>query len=196
MKKIFNKKRTLFYILLFGLGIIFGLAFVFLISDLDKYVIKEGLNEYIASITSNTFSYKEGLILSLKTNILYLTIIWLCGIVFLFIPIVIFIIFYKGFIIGFMISSFILTFKAKGLIYSILFLFPHEIINVFIIIIFSIYSIRFAKKIIKVIYNNEDINLRRISKNYFIIYMIFIFISLISSLIEIYINSFLIRLFI
>ncbi len=196
MKKIFNKKRTLFYILLFGLGVLFGLVFVFLISDLDKYVVKEGLNEYIASITSNTFSYKEGLLLSLKTNILYVTIIWLCGIVFIFIPVVIFIIFYKGFIIGFMISSFILTFKAKGLLYSILFIFPHEIINVFIIIIFSIYAIRFAKKIIKVIYNNEDINLRRISKNYFIIYMIFIFISLISSLIEIYINSFLIRLFI
>lgn len=196
MKKIFNKKRTLFYLLLFSLGVIFGLVFVFLISDLDKFVIKEGLNEYITSITSNTFSYKEGLILSIKTNILYLTIIWLCGIVFIFIPIVIFIIFYKGFMIGFMISSFILTFKIKGFLYSILFIFPYEIINVLIIIIFSIYSIRFAKKIIKVIYNNEDINLRKISKNYFIIYMIFLFISLISSLIEIYFNSFLIRLFI
>lgn len=196
MKKIFNKKRTLFYILLFSLGLIFGLIFIFLISDLDKFVIKEGLNEYITNITSNKYSYKEGLILSLKSNILYLTIIWLCGIVFIFIPIVIFIIFYKGFITGFMISSFILTYKAKGLLYSILFIFPYEIINILTIIIFSIYSVIFARKIIKVIYNNEEINLRKISKNYFIIYLISIFISLISSLIEIYFNSFLIRIFI
>ncbi len=196
MKKIFNKKTTLFYFLLFSLGILFGLIFIFLISDLDKYVVKSGLTEYISSITSNTFNYKEGFILSLKTNIFYVTIIWLCGIVFIFIPIVVFIIFYKGFTIGFMISSFILTFKAKGLSYSILFIFPHEIINILIILIFSIYSIRFSKKIIRVIYKNEDINLRKISKNFFIIYIVFILASLISSLIEIYFNSFLIRILI
>lgn len=196
MKKIFNKKTTLFYLLLFGLGIIFGLMFIFFITDLDKYVIKNGLTEYITSITSNSFSYKEGLVLSLKTNIIYVTIIWLCGMVFIFVPIIIFIIFYKGFVLGFMISSFILTYKAKGILYSLLFIFPHELINIAIIIIFSIYSIRFAKKLIRAIYTNENINLRKIAKNYFILYLIFILASLISSLIEIYLNSFLIRIII
>lgn len=196
MKKILNKKTLLFYFLLFGLGTIFGLIFIFFISDLDKYVIKNGLTEYITSITSNSFSYKEGLVLSLKTNIIYITLIWLCGIIFIFIPIVVFIIFYKGFIIGFMISSFILTFKAKGIFYTILFIFPHEIINSLAIIIFSIYSFKFAKKIMGTIYRNEEVNLRKLSKNYFIIYSLFIVVSLVSSLIEIYINSFLIKLLI
>lgn len=193
MKKLY-KNKTFYYLLLFLIGIIFGLIFIFFISNLDKYLIKSGLTEYIASITSKTFSYKEGLLLSIKSNLIYVTLIWLCGMIFIFVPVILFIIFYKGFILGFMISSFLITYKIKGIFYSILFIFPHEIINIFIILLFSIYAIKFSKSLIKIIYKNENVNLRSMLKKYCILYIFFIGVSIISSILEIFLNYFLIRI--
>lgn len=195
MKKILRNKN-IYYLLLFLLGIIFGLIFIFFVTDLDKYLIRSGLTEYITSITSKTFSYKEGLLLSFKSNILYVTIIWLCGMIFFLVPITLFIIFYKGFMLGFMISSFFITYKLKGILYSVLFIFPHELINLLVIVIFGIYSVKFSKNLIKIIYKNENVNLRNILKKYFILYLFFIIISFISSLLEIFLNYFLIRIII
>jgi stage II sporulation protein M len=196
MKKLFQKKIFKYFLILLVLGFIFGVVFIFFIKDLDKFTIKSGLNEYIKLLSSKNYSYFDGFINSLKNNLIYTSLIWACGIIFILVPILVFIIFYKGFMIGFMLSSFILTFKAKGILYFILFIFPHELINIFSILLFSMYAIKFSKKIAGSIYRNEDINLRKVLFNYMIIFGVFILIAIISALIEIYLNSFILKLLI
>lgn len=196
MKKLLKKKIFKYFIILLALGFLFGITFMFFLKDLDKFTIKSGLEEYMNLISSKDYSHFKGFLISLKTNLLYISLIWVFGIIFLLLPVLVFMIFYKGFMVGFMLSSFILTYKIKGIIYFIIFIFPHEIINIFSILLFSMYALKFAKRIAEAIYRNEEVNLRKVIFNYVIIYGVFLVVALLSSLIEIYINSFILKLFI
>ena len=194
MKKIINKKFNLPVTVIFLIGVIFGILFLFFISEVDKLIIKTEIEEYLSLISSSKNSVSS-IITSFKNNIFYLTLIWVSSITIVFTPLVFFIIFYKGFLIGFLISSFIMIFGVKGFIYSGLFIFPHEIINTICLIVFAIIMLSVSFKIMKSVYNNDNINLRIFCKKVLIIYIIFVIIELISSILEIYLNHFILGIF-
>ena len=194
MRKIIFNKKILSYFILFLIGIIFGIIFIFIINKMDKLVVESEIKEYLQLILNNDLNIKEGFINSLIHNSLYISIIWISGFVFIFIPVVYFLIFYKGFMLGFLISIFLSIYKIKGILYFVIFTFPQEIINVFLILIMSFYSLNFSFSIIKSIVKNESVNLKRKFLNYFIIYFIIICISCISSILEIFLNYNLMRI--
>lgn len=193
MKKFKNKKILFSFIVLFLIGLAFGILFIFFINDIDKTLTKKELIEYFSVIKDNS-SYTKGLINSLKNNLLYITLIWSIGLIpFLFI-INYFIVFYKGFLIGFVFSSIIMIYRIKGIIISLLFLFPHEYINVFLIITLCVISLKFSRKMYQKIKSNNMYDYNKCYKEYLKTYIIFIILSITSSLLEIFINSFLIKL--
>ena len=194
MKKIINKKFNLPVIVTFLIGIVFGIIFLFFISEVDKLIIKSEIEEYL-SLVSNSSNTLNSILNSFKNNLLYLTIIWVSSITIIFTPIVFFVIFYKGFLTGFLMSSFIMIFGIKGFIYSLIFTFPHEIINIVVFILFSIIMVSISYKIMKSIYKNDTINLRIFCKKVFILYIAFILVLLISSILEIYLNHFILCIF-
>ncbi len=194
MKKIINKKFNLPVIVTFLIGIVFGIIFLFFISEVDKLIIKSEIEEYL-SLVSNSSNTLNSILNSFKNNLLYLTIIWVSSITIIFTPIVFFVIFYKGFLTGFLMSSFIMIFGIKGFIYSLIFTFPHEIINIIVFILFSIIMVSISYKIMKSIYKNDTINLRIFCKKVFILYIAFILVLLISSILEIYLNHFILGIF-
>ena len=193
MKKFKNKKILLSFIILFLFGLAFGLIFNFYITDIDKTLIKKEIMGYFAIIKTD-LPYAKGLLNSIKTNFLYITLIWVIGIIpFLFL-INYFMVFYKGFLVGFSISSIILIYRFKGILMSVLFLFPHEFINIFLFITLSVSSIKFSKKMFNRIKDNNIIDFKVEYKEYIKIYILFLSISILSSLLEIFFNSLLIRL--
>ena len=194
MKKIINKKFNLPVIVTFLIGIVFGIIFLFFISEVDKLIIKSEIEEYL-SLVSNSSNTLNSILNSFKNNLLYLTIIWVSSITIIFTPIVFFVIFYKGFLTGFLMSSFIMIFGIRGFIYSLIFTFPHEIINIIVFILFSIIMVSISYKIMKSIYKNDTINLRIFCKKVFILYIAFILVLLISSILEIYLNHFILGIF-
>ena len=194
MKKIINKRFNLPVIVTFLIGIVFGIIFLFFISEVDKLIIKSEIEEYL-SLVSNSSNTLNSILNSFKNNLLYLTIIWVSSITIIFTPIVFFVIFYKGFLTGFLMSSFIMIFGIKGFIYSLIFTFPHEIINIVVFILFSIIMVSISYKIMKSIYKNDTINLRIFCKKVFILYITFILVLLISSILEIYLNHFVLGIF-
>ena len=194
MKKIINKKFNLPVIVTFLIGIVFGIIFIFFISEVDKLIIKSEIEEYL-SLVSNSSNTLNSILNSFKNNLLYLTIIWVSSITIIFTPIVFFVIFYKGFLTGFLMSSFIMIFGIRGFIYSLIFTFPHEIINIIVFILFSIIMVSISYKIMKSIYKNDTINLRIFCKKVFILYIAFILVLLISSILEIYLNHFILGIF-
>ena len=194
MKKIINKKFNLPVIVTFLIGIVFGIIFLFFISEMDKLIIKSEIEEYL-SLVSNSSNTLNSILNSFKNNLLYLTIIWVSSITIIFTPIVFFVIFYKGFLTGFLMSSFIMIFGIKGFIYSLIFTFPHEIINIIVFILFSIIMVSISYKIMKSIYKNDTINLRIFCKKLYILYIAFILFLLISSILEIYLNHFILGIF-
>ncbi len=194
MKKIINKKFKLPIIVIFLVGVIFGILFLFFISEVDKLIIKTEIEEYL-NLLSQSQNTINSILLSFKSNILYLTIIWVSSITLIFTPLIFFVIFYKGFLTGFLISSFVMIYGIKGFMYSVIFTFPHEIINIIAYIMFSIIMVSISYKIMKSIYNNDSINLRVFCKKVFILYIIFLIILFISSILEIFLNHFIIGIF-
>ncbi len=193
MKKFKNRKILLSFIILFIFGLAVGLLFITYLKDLDKTLIEKEINEYIKLI-SGDIDYLKGFINSFKINFIYITLIWLVGLIPIIFLLNYFIIFYKGFLIGFTISSFIMIYKLKGLFLSLIFMFPHELINIFIFITISILSIKFSKKMYLKLKRNDMYDFKKDYKEYLKVYFIFLILGILNSLIEVFINSLLVRL--
>lgn len=194
MKKIIDKKLLIFLFIIAGLGLLFGMLFIFLVDKMDKLIIKTEITEYITLITNKTYSIKNGILNETINNLLIYTIIFISSIIFILFPLILFINFYIFFTFGFMISTFIYTFKMKGLVYLVYLLLPFKILNIFLILLFIMFSIRFSKKVYLFWNTNEDINIKINAKKYLIIYLLFIITSIIVNVFETYLSLFLLNL--
>ena len=154
----------------------------------NKKEIKSDLINYITLIKNGKFNYTNSLITSLFNNFKYSFLIWVFGIIFIFSFISILLIVYKGISLGFMLSGIIYTFKVKGLLYGLILSIPC-ILNIFIYIVLAYYSINFSIKSLNAFRNNRQINYKSFYINYIYIYLILLIILIISSLIETYICS-------
>ena len=194
MKKLIDKRIIKTLVIVFVLGFIGGILFLILTNKLDKLIIKNEIEEYFNLFKDNKIIGLDNLINSFKNNITYITIILVSNIVFVLCPLTYFVNFYKGFLIGFLTSSIILTFKIKGIFYGLLVLIPHQLLMNLLIIIYSSIMIKFAFKLFNAYKNKENINIRLFTEKILILFMGALFITLISSLLEIYLNSFIMRL--
>ena len=194
MKKLIDKRIIKTLVIVFVLGFIGGILFLILTNKLDKLIIKNEIEEYFNLFKDNKIVGLDNLINSFKNNITYITIILVSNIVFVLCPLTYFVNFYKGFLMGFLMSSIILTFKLKGIFYSLLVLIPHQLLMNLLIIIYSSIMIKFAFKLFNAYKNKENINIRLFTEKILILFMGALFITLISSLLEIYLNSFIMRL--
>lgn len=194
MKKLIDKRIIKTLVIVFVLGFIGGILFLILTNKLDKLIIKNEIEEYFNLFKDNKIVGLDNLINSFKNNITYITIILVSNIVFVLCPLTYFVNFYKGFLIGFLMSSIILTFKFKGIFYSLLVLIPHQLLMNLLIIIYSSIMIKFAFKLFNAYKNKENINIRLFTEKILILFIGALFITLISSLLEIYLNSIIMRL--
>lgn len=194
MKKLIDKRIIKTLVIVFVLGFIGGILFLILTNKLDKLIIKNEIEEYFNLFKDNKIVGLDNLINSFKNNITYITIILVSNIVFVLCPLTYFVNFYKGFLLGFLMSSIILTFKFKGIFYSLLVLIPHQLLMNLLIIIYSSIMIKFAFKLFNAYKNKENINIRLFTEKILILFMGALFITLISSLLEIYLNSIIMRL--
>lgn len=183
--KIINSKIFKILVVTLVIGFIIGIiSFIFM----DKSSLQSSIINYINLIKNDNYNYSNGLILSIISNIKYSSIIWISGIIFfcsLGIPLVII---YRGISLSLTISTIIYTYKLKGVLYALIIVFP-TILNELIFLFLSYYSINFSIKCFNTIKNNKDINLRLFIKNYFYIFLILSSLLIISSLIEIYLCS-------
>lgn len=196
MKKIIDKKIIYINIALLTLGILAGIIFLLITSNIDKLIIKNEITEFFSLLSKDSSSSINALLNSFKNSMTYITIITISSIIYIFSPIILFINFYKGLLIGFLISSIIMTYKIKGILYSILIIFPHHILMSLLMIIYSSIMLHFSYKLIKGTYKNENINLKTFIKKIGIIYISGALITLIISVLEIYINPLIIKFFI
>lgn len=189
------KKLKKFYLLLsiLVLGIIFGIIFINIINDVDKLLIKNEIKDFISAINTSKTSILSSLLNAFTSNLILYFIIWCSGFIFILMPISYFIVFYKGFLLGFLSASLIYIFKLKGLLYTIAFIFPHEIINILFMIFFVFVISKFSKKFILVIFKDNNYDLRILIKKYFLLLLGIIIVCIILALLEVFINYYLIK---
>ena len=177
-----NKKIIMFLLGLCVIGIISGSIFITLIKSSDKTSIINYINDFISNI--GKIDIKNSLINSLLANIIYTLIIWLLGISVIGIPIILFMYFSKLFILGFTISSFILTYKLKGLLLAFIYVFPTQVINILIYTLISLYAIKISNNLIYTTFNKKDTNFKKITNKYIKILIICLICILLNSLYE------------
>lgn len=183
--KIINSKIFKILVVTLVIGFIIGIiSFIFM----DKSSLQSSIINYINLIKNDNYNYSNGLILSIISNIKYSSIIWITGIIFFCSLVIPLIIIYRGISLSLTISAIIYTYKLKGVLYALIIVFP-TILNELIFLFLSYYSINFSIKCFNTIKNNKDINLRSFIKNYFYIFLILSLLLIISSLIEIYLCS-------
>ena len=161
-----QKKKYLFLIVITLIGILSGIIFIFFISNADKLLIKDELNTFLLNIKNNNLDYYSSFFQSFSSNFIYLIIIWLLGISIIGIPIIIFLLFFKGFIFGFGISSVISNFGLKGIGLSLGYQSPHLLIMLLIFLLISFYAINFSVKLFRILFLKDNINLSPYFKKY------------------------------
>ena len=183
--KIINSKIFKILVVTLVIGFIIGIiSFIFM----DKSSLQSSIINYINLIKNDNYNYSNGHISSIISNIKYSSIIWISGIIFFCSLIIPLIIIYRGISLSLTISTIIYTYKLKGTLYALIIVFP-TILNEIIFLFLSYYSINFSIKCYNTIKNNKDINLRLFIKNYFYIFLILSLLLIISSIIEIYLCS-------
>ncbi|MGN0973391.1 MAG: stage II sporulation protein M [Bacilli bacterium] len=190
-----QKKKYIFLLVIVIVGLIFGIVFSQVISKSDKLVVDNTVTNFFSSIEKGSIDYKDGLKSSVLSNILYLSSVWFLGMSVIGLPIVLFLLFMKGFILGFSIGSIIRIYKLKGIIGAFLYIFPHHIISIIISILITFYAVMFSIKLFKYLFLHQEINFKSLMKKYFKILLICFISFIICSLLETYLSPILINIF-
>ena len=105
------------------------------------------------------------------------------------------VIFLKGFVLGFTLSSFFLIYKYKGLVAGLIYIFPNSILNIIATILVGVYSIIVTICLWKIIFiKDRSNNLGNFFKKYLFILFIAIIMIFISSICEGYLVPALLKL--
>lgn len=182
-----NKKINLFIVFIVILGIISGSIFLMVINDSDRTLVTEEITTFISNISTNSINNSSAFKNSIIESLIFVLLTWILGMSIIGTIFNIFFIYLKSFAIGFSISSFILVYKYKGILSSLVYIIPSQLINILIMLIIGVYTILFAKYLFKIIFlKDKSINLGRFFKKYMLVFGICLILGLISSVLEAY----------
>ena len=181
-----SKKINFFIVTILILGVLSGSIFLMLSSDVDKANVVKQIETFFQNVSIGAIPNGMALKNSLIINYIFLFLIWTLGLSMIGIIVNIFLIYIKGFLVGFSVASIFLTFGYKGILGALLYTFPSQVLNVIVVMILGIYSIMFAKGLFTVIFSKKTTKPRIILKRYLVILMFCIIVSFISSVLEVY----------
>lgn len=191
-----NTRTNIIAFSIFIIGIITGSIFIMVINTNDKSLVVEHITKFFSNVNSSDYSYLDSLKNMLSLNYFYVIVIWVLGLSILGILVNIFLTYLKGFIIGFTTSSLIITYGFKSILAVILYIIPHTLINSLVIIVLTIYSITFSRYLLIQIFQKKDMKTKNFMKKYLIILLITVALTLVSSISEVYLFPFLLKLII
>lgn len=182
-----NKKVNLFVIFIVILGIISGSLFLMVLNENDKSEVINEISTFMSNINTNNINNLNSFKNSLIEGMILIILSWILGMSIIGVIFNIFFIYMKSFTIGFSISSFILVYKYKGILSSLIYVIPSQLINILIILILGVYTLLFSKYLFKMIFlKDKTVNLGKFFKKYVLVFGICIILCLVSSLCEAY----------
>ena len=184
-----NLKEFCIVILLFLIGIILSIIYINSTNNNQAEQITSYIGEFVNIIKQNPDSIDslEVLAMSLKENIILVILLWFMGLTVIGVPVVYAIIIFRGFCLGYSISSMVITFGIlKGGLVSICALLLQNVIIIPLILSLSVSCIRLYKSIMK---DKRRENIKsEIFRHTFLSIFMLIMVG-IASLIEVYISN-------
>jgi len=181
-----DKNLLLFFIILLFIGVIVGSIFVVMLNKADQTLIQEYLNGFLDNIQNNKIDYWLVLKNNLWNILLFISVIWLLGISVIGLPVIVVMFFTKAFILGFSIGSIIFTFKLKGILFALIYVFPGQVFSLLACLILSMYAVSFSMKLIYALIKKKTIDFKHMINRYLLIFAIVLAIVVIMSLYDTY----------
>lgn len=193
IRDIILKKKVIIIgvVIVLVLGLLFGSIYITILSNSDKKELLNNVSVYFDSFKNITFQdrlniFKESLI----KNLLYFLLIWVLGISMIGFPIILIMIFYKSFLLGFSISTIFAKYKLLGLYKILIYIFPSRIILLALSLILGVYSINLSNRLVNSCIKKKSFNFNAYMGKYFLILLISIIAIVIASLIDAFITPF------
>lgn len=189
-----NSKTLFIFLLSFSIvSIIIGISFYYIMSSQDKSIVDKIVKQNFT--IKDNYNYLKLLKDSILSNTYNIFILWILGISIIGIIANIFIYFCQLFSIGFTIGSIISIYKTKGIIGSIIYLIPSNIIYTVSLFFMTYFSIKFSYKIIETYFLKKEIN-TKIEINKYLKVLIFCWLLVITaSILQVFIDPFFTKLF-
>ena len=177
------------------LGLLFGSIYITILNNNDKKELLNNVSIYFDDFKNITFQDKLNIFKeSFIKNIIYFLLIWLLGISIIGFPIILIMIFYKSFLLGFSISSIFAKYKVGGLYKILIYILPSKIILIILTIFLAIFSINLSNKLINSCIKKKTFNFNAYMGKYFLLLIICILACVITSLIDAFIMPFFYKL--
>lgn len=194
-KKIHTNKRMLVFLFtLLFMAVLFGSFFATKLSTNDLEEIKSSLDTFFSMTKQNKLNPLPAFFQSFGANIMFTIAIWILGISVIGAPLMIVLFFMKAFTLGFTIASMIKIYRLKGLLYSLIYIFPHQVINLLAFIFFIMFSMSLSITLFQALLKKKTVDFSKVMNRYVFILAITISILIITSLLEIYLMPFLFRM--
>lgn len=183
-----NAKEYIIVTLIFIIGIFAGVFFLNNMQEAPKTDVTNYLNNFITKLKENQNLDMIGLFKnSIMQNLILGVVIWFFGTTVIGIPIVFGLVLYRGFCLGYTISTTILVLGlTKGLTFSIIALLIQNILFIPAILALAVSGFKLYKSIIKD-KRKENIKLEILRHTIFSLIMLILLI--ISAIIEIFIST-------
>ena len=183
-----NIKTYLILLIIFFIGLILGVIFVDNASEPQANQISSYINNFINSIKENyQISTKDLLKETVINNVSIAVILWFLGSTVIGFPLIYVVICYKGYCIGYTISSVIATIgTAKGIIFILATMLLQNIIYIPVILTLGVSGVKLYRLIMED-RRRENIKIQIAKHTIFSILMLMLLI--ISALIETYISG-------
>ena len=190
-----NKNLIVFLVILLLVGVMAGSIFTTVLNQEDKTLIIERLNLFLDNVSNNNIDYLNVLKSNVLTNIFYILTIWLLGISVIGLPIIIIMYFSKTFILGFTIGSILTTFKLKGILFSLIYVFPGNVISLLFYLLLTMYAMSFSFKLIYAIFKKRTFDFRKVTNRYFKILLLVLVVCILMNLYDTFIMPKLVNFF-
>ena len=189
-----NKRMIVFLFTLLFMAVLFGSFFAAKLDTKDIDTIQSSLDTFFTMTRQNKLNSFQAFFQSFGANIIFTGAIFLLGISVIGAPLMIVLFFMKAFTLGFTIASMVKIYHLKGLLYSFIYIFPHQVMNLLVFIFFIMFSMSLSITLLQAILKKKTVDFSKVLNRYIFILVITIFILIITSLLEIYLMPFLFRM--
>ena len=191
-----NKYKYIFLLTIILIGFISGIIFSNILSYNDHQEISNTLKDYFLGIKNNqSINYLGNFLNIFSINYLYMLLIWIFGLSIIGIILNPFILYFKSFIIGFSVGIIISIYSYLGILGSLLYLFPHLLINLLVYTLLSFYGIKLSIKLFKALFLHKNFNFQELVKKYLKTLGLASIILLITTLYETFLADFVMKIF-
>lgn len=181
-----NKSLFVFLIVIVAVGVAAGSIFVTVLSNEDKVMVSDYLNNFLNNLNANNLNYSGTFINTIIFTLGAALLIWLLGISVIGFILILLFLFIKAFSLGFSIGSIIINFNFKGILIAGAYVVPHHIINMMVYLLISSYALVLSYRLINSFTKKKSFEFKSVFNRYLFVLLFSLVILLVSVIYEVY----------